>query len=114
MLAPQVSQIRNAALIEREAVTLPLDYAFGFELADVGQAAIEVQRQCRRADGRGLSGSRSRDRLDDGRAINGDRFRHCVCSCSVALGYLTSAFGGIAGRAGLAAGSTLSRTTLKA
>jgi hypothetical protein len=38
------------ALIEREAVTLPLDHAFGFELADVGPAAIEVQRQCRRAD----------------------------------------------------------------
>ena len=43
-LAPQVSQISDAALIEREAVTLPLDYAFGFELADVGPAAIEVQR----------------------------------------------------------------------
>ena len=59
-LAPQVSQVGNAALVEREAVTLPLDHAFGFELADVGPAAIEVQRQCRRADGRGLSGSRSR------------------------------------------------------
>ena len=70
-LAPQVSQVGNAALVEREAVTLPLDHAFGFELADVGPAAIEVQRQCRRADGRGLSGSRSRDRLGDGRAING-------------------------------------------
>ena len=54
-LAPQVSQVGNAALVEREAVTLPLDHAFGFELADVGPAAIEVQRQCRRADGRGLS-----------------------------------------------------------
>ncbi|UPT85560.1 hypothetical protein HAP41_0000035475 [Bradyrhizobium barranii subsp. apii] len=43
-LAPQVSQIGDAALIEREAVTLPLDYAFGLELADVGPAAIEVQR----------------------------------------------------------------------
>ena len=68
MLAAQVPQVGNAALIEREAVTLPLDHAFGFELADVGPAAIEVQRQCRRADGRGLSGSRSRDRLGDGRA----------------------------------------------
>ena len=44
-LAPQVSQVGNAALIEREAVTLPLDHAFGFELADVGPAAIEMQRQ---------------------------------------------------------------------
>jgi hypothetical protein len=35
-LAPQVSQVGNAALIEREAATLPLDHAFGFELADVG------------------------------------------------------------------------------
>jgi hypothetical protein len=35
-LAPQVSQVGNAALIEREAVTLPLDHAFGFELGDVG------------------------------------------------------------------------------
>ena len=42
MLAPQVSQVSNAALVE--AVTLPLDHAFGFELADVGPAAIEVQR----------------------------------------------------------------------
>jgi hypothetical protein len=34
-LTPQVSQVGNAALVEREAVTLTLDYAFGFELADV-------------------------------------------------------------------------------
>ena len=61
-LAPQVSQVGNAALVEREAVTLPLDHAFGFELADVGPAAIEVQRQCRRADGRGLP-----DWVGDGR-----------------------------------------------
>ena len=38
-LAPQVSQVSNAALIERVAVTLPLDHAFGFELANVGPAA---------------------------------------------------------------------------
>ena len=87
MLAPQVSQVGNAALIEREAVTLPLDHAIGFELADVGPAAIEVLRQCRRADGRGLSGSRSRDRLVDGRAINGDGLSHRVRSCCVAVGY---------------------------
>ena len=42
--APQVSQVGHAALIEREAVTLALDHAFGFELADVGPAAIEVLR----------------------------------------------------------------------
>jgi hypothetical protein len=63
--APQVSQIGNAALVEREAVTLPLDHAFGFELADVGPGAIEVQRERRRADSRGLSGSWSRHRLGD-------------------------------------------------
>jgi len=40
-----VSQIGNPALVEREAVTLPLDNAFGFELTDVGPAAIEVLRQ---------------------------------------------------------------------
>jgi hypothetical protein len=34
-LAPQVSQIGNAALVEREAVTLPLDYAFGLSLPEV-------------------------------------------------------------------------------
>jgi hypothetical protein len=34
-LAPKVSDVGNAALIEREAVTLPLNHAFGFELADV-------------------------------------------------------------------------------
>ena len=28
--------------IEREAVALPLDHAFGYELADVGPATIEV------------------------------------------------------------------------
>jgi len=33
-LAPQVSEAGNAALVEREAVTL-LDHAIGFELADV-------------------------------------------------------------------------------
>ena len=42
-LAPQVSQVGNAALIEREATTLPLEHAFGFELADVGPAAIGAQ-----------------------------------------------------------------------
>ena len=31
-LAPQVSQVGNAALVEREAATLPRDHAFGFEL----------------------------------------------------------------------------------
>jgi hypothetical protein len=41
--APQVSQVGNAALVELEAVTLPLDHAFGFELADVGPAAIKMQ-----------------------------------------------------------------------
>jgi hypothetical protein len=44
MLAPQVSQVGNAALVEREAVTLPLDHAFGFELPNVGPAAIKVLR----------------------------------------------------------------------
>ena len=43
-LAPQVSQVGNAAPVEREAVTLPLDHPFGFELADVGSAAIDVLR----------------------------------------------------------------------
>jgi hypothetical protein len=47
-LASQEPQICNAALIEREAVTLPPDHAFGFELSDVGPAAIKVQRQCLR------------------------------------------------------------------
>jgi hypothetical protein len=34
--------VGNAALVEREAVTLPLDHAFGFELADAGPAAIKM------------------------------------------------------------------------
>jgi hypothetical protein len=46
-LAPLVSQVGNAALVEREAVTLPLEHAIGFELAEVGPAAIEVLRQFR-------------------------------------------------------------------
>jgi hypothetical protein len=50
------------------SVTFTLDHAFGFKLADVGPAAIEVLRLCRRTDGRELSGSRSRDRLGDGGA----------------------------------------------
>jgi hypothetical protein len=81
-LASQVSQVGNAALIERETVTLPLDHAFGFELADVGPAAIEMLGQCLRADGGGLSGSRSRDRLGDGR----DGLGHQCHSCCVAVG----------------------------
>ena len=44
-----------------------MQQALGFELADVGPAAIEVQRQRRGADRRGPSGSRSRGRLGDGR-----------------------------------------------
>ena len=40
---------------------MPLDHALGFGLADGGPAAIEMLRQCRRADGRGPSGSRSCD-----------------------------------------------------
>jgi hypothetical protein len=43
--AAKVSRVGKPALIEREGVTLPLDHAFG-----LGPAAIEVQRQCRRAD----------------------------------------------------------------
>jgi hypothetical protein len=43
-LAPQVSQVGNAALIEREAIALPLDQAFGFEFADVSPAAVEMLR----------------------------------------------------------------------
>jgi hypothetical protein len=42
-LAPQVSQVGDAALVEREAVTLPLDHAIGFELADVGSG---LQSRC--------------------------------------------------------------------
>jgi hypothetical protein len=39
-----VAKIGHTALVEREAVTLPLDHAFGFELPDVGRAAIKVLR----------------------------------------------------------------------
>jgi hypothetical protein len=65
---------------------LALDHAFGFELADVGPAAIKVLCQCRRANGRGLGGSPSRDRLGDGRAIKTDGFSHRVRSYCVAVG----------------------------
>jgi len=70
---------------------VPLDHAFGFELADTRAAAIKVQRQCRRADGRGLSVSR----LGDGRAINVG-LSHRVRSCCNAAGQITSAFRGMA------------------
>ena len=43
-LASQEPQVGHTRRIEREAVTLPLDHAFGFELADVGPAAIKVLR----------------------------------------------------------------------
>jgi hypothetical protein len=43
-ISPPVSPAGNSALVEREAVALPLDYAFGFELVDVRAAAIEVLR----------------------------------------------------------------------
>ena len=43
-LAPQVSQVGNAVLIEREAVTLPLDHALIHQLRNVGPAAIKVRR----------------------------------------------------------------------
>jgi hypothetical protein len=36
--------LKAVSVIEREAVTLPLDHTFGFELRDIGPAAIEVQR----------------------------------------------------------------------
>jgi hypothetical protein len=38
--------VGDAALVEREAVTLPLDHAFSFQLVDVRAAAVEVHRQC--------------------------------------------------------------------
>ena len=38
----RLSQVGNAALIEREAAALPLDHAFGFELADV----VREQSRC--------------------------------------------------------------------
>jgi len=47
---------------------LPLDHTFGFELADVGPAAIKVQRQCRRADG--IAGLPDR-RREEGLATGG-------------------------------------------
>jgi hypothetical protein len=69
-LAPQVSQVGNAALVEGEAGTLPLDHAFGFELADVGRSAIEVQRQCQCADRLGLlDRSRETGLVMDGRSM---------------------------------------------
>ena len=58
-LAPQVTQVRNTVLVERQTVTLPLDHAFGFELADVGPAAIEC---CASADALMVAGF-----LDSGR-----------------------------------------------
>ena len=78
------SDVGNAALIEREVITVSLDHTFGFELANVGAGAIEVQRQCRSADGLGPSGSRSRGRLGDGREPH---------SCCVAAGYSDCSFG---------------------
>ena len=61
-LTPQVSQVGNAALVEREAVTLPLDHAFGFELADV----VRQQSRCTAsADALTVAGFLDRDREAD-------------------------------------------------
>jgi hypothetical protein len=60
--------ISSESLVEREAVTSPLDHAFGFELVDIGPAAIEMLRQCGRADGRVAPSC--------GRAFNGYGIRH--------------------------------------
>jgi len=49
-LSPQVSQVGNAALTEREAGASPLDHAIGFELANVSPGAIQMQTQSSRAD----------------------------------------------------------------
>ncbi|MBR0696491.1 hypothetical protein [Bradyrhizobium lablabi] len=45
-LAPQEAEVSHPRRIEIETVTLPLDHAFGFELVDIGPAAIEMLRQC--------------------------------------------------------------------
>ena len=68
-LASQVSQVGNAALVEQEAVTLPLDHAFGFELADVGPAAIEVQRADALTVARFLDCGRETGLATDGRSM---------------------------------------------
>jgi len=67
-LAPQVPQVGNSARVEREAVTLPLDHAFGFELADVGPAAIEVQRADALTVARFLDCGRETGLATDGRS----------------------------------------------
>ena len=61
--APQVSRAGNAALVEREAITMPLNHAFGFQLADVGPAAIEALRYSRSS----RSGRQKRDHDRAGR-----------------------------------------------
>jgi len=61
-LASRISEVGNTALVERDAITLPLDHKF----AVIGSGAIVVFGKLGRAGGRWLSGSRSRDRLGDG------------------------------------------------
>ncbi|MGO4513279.1 hypothetical protein AB4Z51_40525 [Bradyrhizobium sp. 2TAF36] len=85
-LTPQISQVGHAALIKREAATLALDHAFGFELADVGPAAIKMLRECRRADRRGLSRSRSRGGVGDGRNGLGHQRYFLLHPCCIAAG----------------------------
>ena len=49
-----MSQVRNSALIEREAVTLPLDHAFGFVERGDGVTAVpekDIPRFATDADG---------------------------------------------------------------
>jgi hypothetical protein len=61
-----------AAATRDPLIDLALGHPFAFELADVGRAAIEVTCQRRHVDGRGLSESRSSDRLGNGRTISCD------------------------------------------
>jgi hypothetical protein len=58
-LAPQVSQVSNAVLVKREAVTLPLDHAFGLPMY------VRLQSRCRaNADALTVAGF-----LDGGREL---------------------------------------------
>jgi hypothetical protein len=83
-LVPQASQVGNTALIEREAVNLPLDHTFASSLPM--QVRLQLLRLCRRANGHGFGGSPSRDRLGDGSAIHGDGLSHRVRPGCVVVG----------------------------
>ncbi|WP_426613806.1 hypothetical protein [Bradyrhizobium sp. McL0616] len=78
-LTPQEAQVSHPRRIEIEAVAVPLDHAFSFQLADVGGLQ---SRCCASADALTVKAPLAMG------ALYGNGLRHRVGSCCVAAGSL--------------------------